>query len=210
MWDLKFMYTTNDIFSSSYVIRQQNISCDLNSLTVKEALQNISNAALFNCWFDGEENFYFKNKLQTKKDFIIKTTGTRAYDQILSEIPLENTINIDIEKIKNYIELTGTSDTNVYIDAISIEKYGTRKLTYKNEIIPTLADLDNYGTILLNYLKDKKYVINTKILLHPEIEILDNFDLFDLNNNKILQNVYVKKHILDLKNWLSEISGEAL
>jgi hypothetical protein len=206
------LYGLNDNFTISYTVDYFQALAPGTNDTFKTATQNLCNLALGVAYFDNKGNFVFKRKYSYTKEFALSTNGTRIYGTAgFQENTIDGRIYNDINKIKNEISIKGSGTCNGrYIDLLSQSYYGTRKLEeYTNNYITTQADTDIYGTVLLDYLKYPKYYVEQTIPFHPEIEVMDGFDITDTYSGQTtLTDARIKSTSLDLKNFTLKITGE--
>jgi len=78
---------------------------------------------------------------------------------------------------------------------------------YTNNYISTIADVNTFGSIVLDYLTCAKYNVKIQLPAHPEIEISDTFNF--IGRDTTINNIIIKRHTFDTMNWTSEFEGES-
>ena len=205
------MLSNTDVVTASYGIDTIPLNINCGTWKFKDLTEKLSNLSLGCCYFDTLGRFVYTDKRKTIQNISIYDDVSRSYGSYLIETCIAGNIDRNIAKVKNVVTVVGTSSvgTSIYIDQKSQNMYGTRILTpYQSDFLTILADVNVYGTMLLNYLKDIKTEVNTEIPFHPEIELLDGFSYNDSVNTSAVSTIIVKKISNDLKDFKTNISGE--
>jgi len=203
------LYTNNQIFSASYSVYGVNLGIGtFADYTFKDMIQKIDIPIMSYSWFDGNGNFFVKNRSSFNSLFEINNSTLRNYEKELSENMISGNTNRDIEKVRNAVTVSANGTKTIVYDAPSILIYGTRELKeYTNDFIPTPADMGTVALIMLENLKYAKTSVSASIPFHPEIEIFDKFKYVDVYNNISVNDVLMKSASTDLMNYTTEITG---
>jgi hypothetical protein len=203
------LYTNNDIFSASYSV--YGISLGIGTFadyTFKDMVQKIDIPIMSYSWFDGNGNFFLRNRSSFNSLFELNNSTIRNYDLDLTENMISGNTSRDIEKVRNAISVSANGTKTIVYDASSILIYGTRELKeYTNDFIPTPADMGTVALMMLENFKYAKTSVSVSIPFHPEIEIFDKFKYTDVYNNINVSNVLMKSCSTDLMNFTTEITG---